>query len=258
MFKVYLIPVLKDNYIFLLNDSKNKIAAVVDPAVSDPVLKLLDELDSKLVAIFNTHHHEDHIGANLTLLSVFPNLTVYGGALDVNRIPAQHVFLTEDDTVEFASKRGQIIHVPGHIIGHIAYYFPPNLGENYGDLFCGDTLFSGGCGRIFEGTSTQMLHSLNKLNQLPGNTHIWCAHEYTLNNLEFALSILPDDENIIKELDRIKELRKQNIPTIPSLLERERIINIFLRCNEIELQNATGILRPEKLFSELRSRKNNY
>ena len=164
--QVFRLPVLSDNYIFLLYDARQRQAAVVDPAVADPVLDRLRPLDAELVAIFNTHHHGDHVGGNAKLLQHFPNLTVYGGVEDRGRIPGQQVFLQEGDRVEFARRQGEVFFVPGHTRAHIAYYFPPETPTETGELFCGDTLFAGGCGRLFEGTPAQMVDSLSKLRQL--------------------------------------------------------------------------------------------
>ncbi|MGB7414317.1 MAG: hydroxyacylglutathione hydrolase, partial [Thermosynechococcaceae cyanobacterium] len=175
---IYRLPAFSDNYIFLLHDEDQNIAAVVDPADSAPVLRKLNELDAALVAIFNTHHHCDHVGGNLRLLKAFPDALVYGGAKDKGRIPGQQFFLEDGDRVEFCDRTIHIFFVPGHTRAHIAYYFPASQDEP-GELFCGDTLFAGGCGRLFEGTPAQMLSSLSKLRDLPEETRVWCAHEYT-------------------------------------------------------------------------------
>ena len=187
------LPALSDNYIFVLFDSEHKVAAVIDPAEAKPVLNYLAEIDARLVAIFNTHHHSDHVGGNRELVRHFQDLCVYGGEQDRGRIPYQQVFLQEGDTVEFANRTGEVFFVPGHTRAHIAYYFPPQTSTGTGELFCGDTIFAGGCGRLFEGTPAQMVESIGKLRQLPDNTRVWCAHEYTLNNLKFALTV--DGEN---------------------------------------------------------------
>src|SRR6478672_7795518 len=175
--QVIRLPVLSDNYIFLLHDPDRQIAAVVDPAEAQPVLKRLQELDAELVAIFNTHHHSDHVGGNRQLIDRFPNLCVYGGAEDRGRIPGQQVFLQEGDVISFSNREAKVFFVPGHTRAHIAYYFPPKAAGEMGELFCGDTLFAGGCGRLFEGSPSQMMDSLSKLRTLPDDTRVWCAHE---------------------------------------------------------------------------------
>jgi hydroxyacylglutathione hydrolase len=256
--KIKLIPVLSDNYIFLLYDLSEKIAAVVDPAEAEPVLQCLEKLDLELVAIFNTHHHFDHVGGNQKLLKHFPNLCVYGGAEDRGRIPGQQVFLQEGDTVEFAQRKGEVFFVPGHTRAHIAYYFPPMMEGETGELFCGDTLFAGGCGRLFEGTPAQMVTSLSKLRGLPDNTRVWCAHEYTLKNLQFALTVDRDNTNLQTRYQQVKEARAQGMATVPSLIGEEKRTNPFLRWDHPSLQTATGIKESARVFGRLRGMKDRY
>ncbi|WP_421658053.1 hydroxyacylglutathione hydrolase [Leptothermofonsia sp. ETS-13] len=202
--QVHRLPALSDNYIFLLHDPERRIAAVIDPAEAIPVLHCLKELGATLVAIFNTHHHADHVGANTALLQRFPDAVVYGGAEDRGRIPGQQVFLHEGDRVSFGDRTAEVLFVPGHTRAHIAYYFSPNHPDEMGDLFCGDTLFAGGCGRLFEGTPTQMVSSLSKLRALPDTTRVWCAHEYTLKNLEFALSVDGNNADLQQRFVEVK------------------------------------------------------
>ena len=256
--KIARIPVLSDNYIFLLWDEKQKIAAVVDPAVATPVLKKLDEIDAKLVAIFNTHHHSDHVGGNKKLMQQFPDLFVYGGEEDRGRIPGQQVFLKEGDTVEFAGRQGEVYFVPGHTYGHIAYYFPPAIEGEAGELFCGDTIFAGGCGRLFEGTPAQMVESIGKLRQLPDNTRVWCAHEYTLSNLKFAVTVDRDNKALQARLESVKRDRSNNIPTVPSLLGIEKQTNPFLRWDTPALQAKTQKTEPARVFGRIRGMKDNF
>ena len=253
--KIARIPVLSDNYIFLLWDETQKIAAVVDPAEAKPVLNKLREIDAKLVAIFNTHHHGDHVGGNRRLMKEFPDLCVYGGAKDRGRIPGQQVYLKEGNIVEFAGRQAEVYFIPGHTYGHIAYYFPPvNEGET-GELFCGDTIFAGGCGRLFEGTPAQMVDSIGKLRQLPDNTRVWCAHEYTLNNLKFAISVDRDNEALRKRLELVKQERDRNIPTVPSLLGIEKQTNPFLRWDSPALQAVAGKTEAARVFGKIRGMK---
>ena len=253
--QVFRLPVLSDNYIFLLYDAGQRQAAVVDPAVADPVLDRLRRLDAELVAIFNTHHHGDHVGGNAKLLQHFPKLTVYGGVEDRGRIPGQQVFLQEGDRVEFARRQGEVFFVPGHTRAHIAYYFPPETPTEAGDLFCGDTLFAGGCGRLFEGTPAQMVDSLSKLRQLPDNTRVWCAHEYTLNNLKFALTVDGGNLDLQRRFEAVRKQRRQNEATVPSLLGIEKQTNPFLRWDEPSLQGAMGTEEPARTFGRLRGKK---
>lgn len=252
------IPVLANNYVFVLYDSQQKIAAVVDPAVAPPILKSLEELDAKLIAIFNTHHHSDHVGGNKQLIQHFPELCVYGGVEDRGRIPGQQVFLQEGDTVKFGDRTGQVFFVPGHTRAHIAYYFPPTTPGETGELFCGDTIFAGGCGRLFEGTPAQMVDSIGKLRNLPDNTHVWCAHEYTLNNLKFALTVEPDNLNLQTRYEQVKQARNQGIATVPSLLGEEKQTNPFLRWDRPSLQAAAKIEEPARVFGRIRGMKDRF
>lgn len=255
--RVILIPALADNYIFLLHEPQENIAAVVDPAVAEPVLQQLRSLNARLVAIFNTHHHHDHVGGNQQLIQRFDNVVVYGGAEDRGRIPGQQVFLQEGDRVTFGDRIGEVFFVPGHTRAHIAYYFPGNATEP-GDLFCGDTLFAGGCGRLFEGSPTQMVESLTKLQALPEDTRVWCAHEYTLNNLQFALTVDGDNADLQARFAEVKTLRSRNLATIPSTLGLEKRTNPFLRWNQPTLQAAVKSNEPVQTFARLRGMKDRF
>ncbi|MEG4205549.1 hydroxyacylglutathione hydrolase [Microcoleus sp. Pol7_A1] len=256
--QVYRLPVLSDNYIFLLHDPDRRTAAVVDPAQAEPVLQQLRSLGAELTAIFNTHHHSDHVGGNQQLIDRFPQVKVYGGAEDRGRIPGQQVFLQAGDRVEFAGRSAEIFFVPGHTKAHIAYYFPPSNPGETGELFCGDTLFAGGCGRLFEGTPTQMLASLGQLRNLPDNTRVWCAHEYTLNNLQFALSVDGDNLDLQHRLGEVKEARSRSQPTIPSSIGIEKSTNPFLRWDCPNLQSATNSRDPVQTFARLRGMKDRF
>lgn len=255
MMQVKRLPALSDNYIFLLYDSKAKIAAVVDPAEPEPVLRCLEALGASLTAIFNTHHHWDHVGANLRLLQEFPHICVYGGAEDRGRIPGQQVFLREGELVTFAGRSGEVFFVPGHTRAHIAYYFPPPAAGEAGELFCGDTLFAGGCGRLFEGTPAQMVDSLSKLRSLPDSTRIWCAHEYTLNNLKFALTVDTENPALQARYSQVRAMRQRGEATVPSWLGVEKQTNPFLRWEAAALQGATASRNPVQVFSRLRGMK---
>jgi hydroxyacylglutathione hydrolase len=246
---------LSDNYIFLLHDHQQNIAAVVDPAEAEPVCQQLAQLQAELVAVFNTHHHHDHIGGNQQLMEKFPQLTVYGGAADRGRIPGQQVFLEAGDRVQFADRVAEVIFVPGHTRAHIAYYFPPQTADEPGELFCGDTLFAGGCGRLFEGTPAQMVESLSKLRSLPDNTRVWCAHEYTLKNLQFALTVDGNNTELQKRSNEVKAQRSRKEPTVPSLLGIEKLTNPFLRWEQPALQLAANSSDPVQTFARIRGMK---
>lgn len=253
--EIFRFPVLKTNYTFVLYDASKKITAVVDPAVAQPVLALVQDLDAQLVAIFNTHHHADHVGGNRELIGYFPELCIYGGAEDRGRIPKQQIFLHDGDPVHFGDRAGEVLFVPGHTRAHIAYYFPPLQTGQLGDLFCGDTLFAGGCGRLFEGTPAQMVQSLAKLRSLPDTTRVWCAHEYTLNNLEFALTVDPHNAELQTRYIQVRGERDRQQPTVPSLLGVEKKTNPFLRWDSPEIQRAMATSDPIRTFARLRGRK---
>jgi hydroxyacylglutathione hydrolase len=271
--QIHRIPVLSDNYVFLLHqssalnqhDSHQKgIAAVVDPAIAEPVLALLTQLDAELVAIFNTHHHSDHVGGNRQLLQRFPQAIVYGGAEDRGRIPGQSVFLQGGDRVTFGSRTAEVLFVPGHTRAHIAYYFPPPLGRESadasgerfcGELFCGDTLFSAGCGRLFEGTPAQMVNSLSQIRALPDATRVWCAHEYTLSNLRFAITVDDQNERLRSRLATVQEMRQRSEPTIPVWLGEEKLTNPFLRWDVETIQAKVKSQDPVRTFGRLRGMK---
>ncbi len=263
---IYRLPALSDNYIFLLHDPIQQIAAVVDPAEAEPVLAQLKALGAELVAIFNTHHHGDHVGGNRTLLQQFPRATVYAGDKDRGRIPGQQVFLQDGDRVTFGQRTAQVFFIPGHTRGHIAYYFPPledsdpatltaSQSEASGELFCGDTIFAGGCGRLFEGTPAQMVDSIGRLRLLPDNTRIWCAHEYTLGNLKFALTIEPKNQALVQRLETVKTMRSRHEPTVPSTISVEKATNPFLRWDQPEVIAAVGGDSPSRTFGKLRGKK---
>lgn len=256
--QVYRLPVLSDNYIFLLHDRDRNIAAVVDPARSQPVLEQLQALGAELTAIFITHHHNDHVGGNQQLIDRFPQIKVYGGAEDRGRIPGQQVFLQAGDRVSFAGRTASILFVPGHTKAHIAYYFPPNNPGETGELFCGDTLFAGGCGRLKEGTPSQMVASLDQLRNLPDDTRVWCAHEYTLNNLQFALAVDADNLDLQHRFAQVKAARTLAQPTIPSSIGLEKSTNPFLRLDFPNLQSAANSRDPVQTFARLRAMKDQF
>ncbi len=225
MLNVTPVRAFQDNYIWLIRSPDNRFAAIVDPGDARPVLQALQADNLTPVAILITHHHGDHTGGIGGLLEQYPDLAVYGPAGE--RIPSRTRALKEGDTVELPElgARFTVLDVPGHTAGHIAYY-----GE--GALFCGDTVFANGCGRLFEGTAVQMHASLSKIAALPGDTLVYCAHEYTLDNIAFAKWVEPDNPDLLQREQDSKALRERGLPTVPSRLELERRTNPFLRFDE--------------------------
>ncbi|MGL5062872.1 MAG: hydroxyacylglutathione hydrolase [Microcoleus sp.] len=256
--QIYRLPALSDNYIFVLYDPDLNTAAVVDPGQAKPVLDRVRSLGSQLTAIFNTHHHSDHVGGNQELLENFPEITVYGGIRDRGRIPGQQVFLQGGDRVAFAGRTAEIMFLPGHTKAHIAYYFPPRNSTEAGELFCGDILFAGGCGRLREGTPSEMIASLMQLRNLPDDTRVWCAHEYTLTNLQFALSVDGENLDLHKRFAAVKEARSKLQPTVPSSIGLEKSTNPFLRCDFPNLQSATNSRDTVQTFTRLREMKDRF
>lgn len=255
-YQVSAIPAFTDNYLWLIHDDQH--AAVVDPGDAAPVLAALQANNLKLDAILLTHHHADHVGGVQTLLQKF-DVPVYGPANE--KIAGITNKLRQADQVELKAPhiRFSVIDVPGHTAGHIAYY-----AAEQDWLFCGDTLFAGGCGRLFEGTAAQMTASLAKLSALPDSTLVYCAHEYTLSNLRFALAAEPDNSALQERFSAEEEKRAHGIATVPSLLGLEKSTNPFLRNQEsriIDQLIAQGRLHtrdPIEAFAALREWKNTF
>lgn len=254
--KLIPLPAFADNYIWMLHDGKE--ALVVDPGDAQPVLLALQRERLQLKGILVTHHHADHTGG-VDLLRETTHAQVFGPALEPMPEPLQRV--VGGDTVRLLGLDFRVLDVPGHTAGHIAYYC-----ENVDVrplLFCGDTLFSGGCGRLFEGTPKQMRASLELLAALPDPTQVCCAHEYTLSNLKFAREIEPDNQQLATYNDHCKALRAQGLPTLPSTIALEREINPFLRSDQptiiaSALQFDAGGVERDGVFATLRQWKNQY
>lgn len=226
MLDVIHIPVLSDNYTYLIICKQTGEAACVDAPDAPAVRSAVKELGVSLTTVFNTHHHWDHVGGNEDLLAHEPKLRIYGGEVDRDRIPGLTDPLAEGDLATVGRLQFRILFIPGHTKGHIAYV-------GYDRVFCGDTLFVGGCGRLFEGTAGQMIHSLNKLKSLPDCTQVYCGHEYTEKNLRFALTIEPDNDALKQKYAWTLRQREHNLPTVPSRIAEEMEYNPFLRCRDI-------------------------
>ncbi|MFT3955292.1 MAG: hydroxyacylglutathione hydrolase [Piscinibacter sp.] len=251
------LPAFTDNYIWMLHDGSN--AVVVDPGDAAPVQAALDARQLALAAILVTHHHGDHVGGVDALRSRLQG-PVYGPRRE--NIPMPFTPLADGERIDVLGLPFTVIDVPGHTAGHIAYFHDGGAGEAP-ILFCGDTLFSGGCGRLFEGTADQMHASLSRLAALPGDTRVCCAHEYTLSNLKFARAVEPGNQALSRYHAQCEALRARGEPTLPSRMAVEREINPFLRCEVPEVvgsalaQGASGEQAPA-VFAALRRWKNEF
>jgi len=255
------IKAFNDNYIWLIKPHKSESIALVDPGDAEICIDYIEKNNLSLNTILITHHHNDHIGGVNKLKDYCQQqgwpLTVHGPAKDNIDCLTNQVIENDNIAIPDCSLAFKVIELPGHTHGHIAY-----VSEN--EVFCGDTLFSGGCGRIFEGTPSQMFTSLNKLASLPPSTKVYCAHEYTLANLTFALATNSSNSQLIKYYEQAKSLREQSIATIPTTIETELLINPFLRCDDneiiqsVEAYSEKVLSSTEAVFTELRSWKDKF
>lgn len=248
------IPARQDNYLWLVREPDTDTVAVVDPADAEPVAARCAELGWHLTHILNTHHHGDHTGGNLALKEMF-DCVIIGPEADRERIPGIDIAVGEDDTVALGTQTARVFDVPGHTRGHIAYWFADSDA-----LFCGDTLFAMGCGRLFEGTPAQMWASLSKFAVLPDETRVYCAHEYTQANARFALTVDPDNAALRRRARKVDALRAKGTPTVPSTMGEERATNPFLRATDPALAATLGLAGadPVAVFTETRARKDRF
>ncbi|WP_085655782.1 MULTISPECIES: hydroxyacylglutathione hydrolase [unclassified Pseudomonas] len=255
MIQISALPAFTDNYIWLLQDHATQRCAVVDPGDAAPMQAWLDAHPGWVLGdILITHHHHDHVGGVETLKKA-TGATVYGPASE--SIPGRDVALKDNDTVRVLGWDFDVYAVPGHTLGHIAYY-------HHGLLFCGDTLFAAGCGRLFEGTPQQMHQSLSRLAALPEDTLVYCTHEYTLSNLKFAAAVEPDNRDIAARLEKVTRQRENGVMTLPSTLALEKLTNPFLRTGEIlvtqkvDERNGPQNRAPSEVFAALRAWKDTF
>ena len=238
--KVEIIKCLKDNYSYVIIDEKNNNACVIDPSEAEPIINFVESKKIKLKFVLNTHHHYDHVGGNNDLKEKY-KIKIVGYKNDKKRIPSIDILLENNEIWKSENFEAKIIHIPGHTSGHICFHF---IKEKI--AFTGDTLFSLGCGRIFEGTYKQMYNSLNKLKKLSPDTKIYCGHEYTLQNSLFCSKYDKNNKNLKKKILEIRDKLEKNLPTVPSTLKEELTYNIFLRAKNLED------------FSKLRDLKDNF
>jgi hydroxyacylglutathione hydrolase len=227
--RIVSIPCLSDNYAYLVICETTQRAAIVDPSEAAPVLAAVRQQGVELEAIWNTHHHWDHTGGNQELVSAVRGLEVVAHASDRGRVPAQTQFVNDGDTVSVGQITARVIHNPGHTSGAISYHI-----ADPSAVFTGDTLFGAGCGRLFEGTPVDMHGSLSKLAALPGNTEVYCGHEYTEKNLLFAAEAEKGNTAVAERLARVSELRKAGQPSVPFTMAEEQATNPFVRAGSAE------------------------
>lgn len=250
--KIQQLPIFNDNYAYLLIDEAAGVCAAVDPAEPAPVLAAIEKSGARLTHVLSTHHHFDHTAGNEAMLAAHPNAVVVGPAAEAQKIPGISVEVKEGDTVTVGNLKGRVLATPCHTSGHIAYLF--------GDaLFCGDTLFVGGCGRFFEGSAAEMHHALNAIfAQLPPRTRVYCGHEYTVSNLRFALSVEPDNAALQEKMAWAQKRREADAFTVPSTIGEELTYNPFMRVHEPTIQAFTGESDPVKVMAALREAKNGF
>jgi hydroxyacylglutathione hydrolase len=254
------VPQLADNYAYLVIDPVSGEAAVVDCADAGPVLAVVSDRGVNLTTVLATHHHFDHVGGNLDLLVAVPGLRIHGAAEEAERIPGITTPVPDGGSVEVGRLRGRGILIPAHTRGHIAYHFPDERA-----VFTGDTLFAGGCGRLFEGDAAQMMQSLGRLAALPDDTRVYCGHEYTEKNLRFAAMLEPGNRRLAEKLAAVEALRRDGKPTVPSTIGDEKPTNPFRRVDSPELvasvrARVPGLSEGDRVavFAAVRSLKDRF
>ena len=251
---IEIIPCLNDNYSYLIKDNQTDTVAIIDPSEFRPCDKKINEKYKKLDFILNTHHHFDHVGGNVELKKKYGS-KILGFEKDQKRIPAIDILLKDDQEFKIGSLDFKTIFIPGHTSGHIAFYL-----EKEKVIFTGDTLFSLGCGRVFEGTYEEMFNSLNKIKSLPEDTKIYCGHEYTKNNFKFCFKFDPNNNHLKDKQKEIDAKTKEGKPTIPSTIKEELKTNIFLRYDDLDVKGTLNLKNASDLeiFTKLRELKDNF
>jgi hydroxyacylglutathione hydrolase len=254
MLEIIILPVLTDNYIFLIHDPISHETAAVDPALAQPVLDTLAKNNWQLTYILNTHHHSDHIGGNLQIKQQ-TGCKIIAAQADSARIPGIDIGVDEGNVVTLGQHKATVIATPGHTRAHIVYHFAEDK-----LLFCGDTLFVMGCGRLFEGTAEQLWHSLQKLKALPKATKVYCTHEYTQTNGRFALSVEPNNLALQQRMLEVNHHRNNDQPTVPTTIADELATNPFFRDDSVDLQKIIAVLNgnPVDVFATLRRLKDKF
>lgn len=254
MLEIFRIPLLQDNYSYLINDLDSSKTACIDPGMAEPILLELEKKKLKLDFILNTHHHHDHVGGNLEIQKK-TMCKIYGPYAEKSKIPGINLGLKVGVVYKLGSLEYKIIETPGHTSGHICYYFFKN-----NILFSGDTLFSLGCGRVFEGTASEMWKSLKKIRELPDETTVYCGHEYTESNTNFATFIDSDNVMLKEKKKQVLNLRQANQPTVPFNLGEDKLLNPFLRVDEGDLSEKLNLSlnKPAEVFAKIRKMKDNF
>ncbi len=256
---ITIVPQLSDNFAYLISDDANGECAVVDCAEADKVLQAVNRLKLKLKSVLTTHWHPDHSGGNAVIVSKVPGLRVFGASAENGRIPALTNPVADGDKFKIGSLEARVIGIPAHTNGHVAYYFP-----QLKSVFTGDTLFVGGCGRVFEGKAATMVESLEKLASLPDDTKVYCGHEYTEKNLRFALTLEPNNQRLKAKHEWSKKVTSEGGFTVPSTIEDEKLTNPFLRTDSVELRTNVKRLDPQigndpiSIFAKARELKDRF
>ena len=251
---IEIISCLNDNYSYLIHDNQSNTVAIIDPSEFAPCDKIISKKYKKLDYILNTHHHYDHVGGNKELKKKY-NSKILGFKSDEERIPNIDKLLEDNEEFNIGNIKFTTLFIPGHTAGHIAFY-----SKTEKVIFTGDTLFSMGCGRVFEGTYKQMFNSLNRIKDLPEDTKIYCGHEYTQKNIEFCIKYNPNNDLLKKTKNTIEEKLKNGEPSIPSTLLKEKQMNIFLRTDDLDVKNILNLKKASNLevFTKLRDLKDNF